>query len=172
VDELALFELVDWTNETELRKAPIKVQDRAHSEQQLCVITLVADGKFTLSYQGVAQEGLLEMDMGTIALKRLRLKLRGYLLAHRTPPVPVFFVVPSAKRAELIKALVEHEAEELGARPDIVFTTTQSQIAPSTLLTQPIWQQAGVPDPVAIVSAARAPDHPSVHTALQDQRPA
>jgi hypothetical protein len=149
--------LLSWTGEWELKRAPMRIEDResAHSGESR-VIALIPDGAFSLTYQERTQPGFLEMDMGTLSQKRLHVKLRGYLLQQATVPMPIFFVVQTESRAELIRELTVREAELIGADPTRVFVTVRNRIRNTTLLAQPIWQQAGTEGCVSLLPPSRA----------------
>lgn len=147
-DDVPGLELTEWVSETALRHAPIKVIDRPESGRgQIQTITLIPDGVFTLSYSGAEQRGQLELDMGTIAPRRLQFKLRGYLLHARdsNAVAPIFFVTTTPARADQILALATDEAKKIHGDATIVFVTTRQQINRHTVLSAPIWRQASVP---------------------------
>jgi hypothetical protein len=157
--------LLSWTGEWVLKRTPMKVRDsKSDGDGQLRTITLIPDGSFTLSYRGRVERGFLEMDMGTMAPKRLQLKLRGYLLQQKSLSVPIFFVTTTDRRTAQILQLTKREAEQLGADPSLIFVTTKDQVRRETILAAPIWQQAGTDRQVAIVPgsapAANSPANP------------
>jgi Replication-relaxation len=144
--------LVEWVNEAALKRRPMKVKDSVLSANQSArTITLIPDGGFAISYWGQVEQGFLEMDMGTLALKRLQLKLRGYLLYQKEIRVPVFFVVPDNKRATDVLRLAAVEATKIGADPNVFFVTTSGGVRPEHILTSRVWQQPGSKRPVAIL---------------------
>jgi hypothetical protein len=148
----AQVSLVEWVNEATLKRSPMKVADSVDSATERSrTITVIPDGGFAISYRGRVERGFLEMDMGTLALKRLQLKLRGYLLYQKETKMPVFFVVPDDTRAAHILRLASLEASKIGADPSVFFVTTADFVAPERILSGRIWQQPGSTTSVAIV---------------------
>ncbi|MBV9280389.1 MAG: replication-relaxation family protein [Chloroflexi bacterium] len=162
--------LLSWTGEWVLKRTPMKVQDtRTEGGDPARSITLIPDGAFTLGYNGRTERGFLEMDMGTMAPKRLQVKLRGYLLQQKTVSVPIFFVTTAERRVAQVLKLAEREAGHIGADPSFIFVTTREQVRRDTILARPIWQQAGTAHTVAIVpgsapaaNSGTKPDHGAV----------
>jgi hypothetical protein len=150
-------QLVEWTDEAEFKRTPMKLRDTADGPESARTITLIPDGAFTLTYHDRLERGFLEMDMGTLAPKRLHLKLRGYLLNQTQLVVPIFFVTTSELRAQQVLHLAEQEAKRLRADPTVIFVTTRDRLTPRTILVAPIWQQAGVREPVSILPEASKP---------------
>jgi Replication-relaxation len=152
--------LLSWIGEWELKRTPMRVQDNAPQagrDTDSRPITLIPDGAFSLTYHNRTQHAFLEMDMGTVSPKRLRTKLRGYLLQQSTVHVPIFFVTHTELREALILRLTLQEAKQIGADPTRIFVTTRNQINKNTILTQPIWQQPGVQTPVSMLPPDSAP---------------
>ncbi len=148
--------LIDWTLELVLRRSPVRVKDtyEVGNQQLTRTITLVADGAFLLAHGQREQRFALEQDMGTVSLKRVQTKIRGYLRhqARESAPTPVLYITSSVARQEAIIAAALVHAKDLGAKPSQIFATTQTEIAADTVLTEPIWHQAGRGEPVAIVA--------------------
>lgn len=147
------IELTGWTTETELRRTPIKVTDTytalgAPARRQ---ITLIADGAFTLATAHREQQGLFEMDRGTTSLPRLQIKLRGYLRWQQHEQIPLFVVTTTEGRVYRIAELVAAQARELRANATLVFITSCQEISETTILAAPIWRQAGIGRPVALL---------------------
>jgi len=147
-------QLLDFTPEIELRRHPIVIPEsgtgNGKASQQRTI--LVPDGAFTLAYGGKQQRAWLEVDLATVAPRRMQTKLGGYL--KRTgaeATIPVFFATTTETRAHQIARFAQDEAEHLSANPTIFFVTTLDCISPETILVAPIWQQPGVDRPVAIV---------------------
>lgn len=155
--ELASAELgnrltVSWTGEWSLRQAPMRVEDaQSANGSEPRTITLIPDGAFSLTYNGRRQDGFLEMDMATLSPKRLRAKLRGYLLQQSAVPTPIFFVTESERRAALITDITVTEATRLGADASRLFVSVRDRLSSTTILTQPVWRQAGVGRPLALL---------------------
>jgi hypothetical protein len=93
-------------------------------------MTIVPDAFFTLVLpDGTEQQVILEIDMGTLAQRRLRAKLRGYLLAVKGP-IPVLFVVPGPSRQAQMARYAQEEAHAddhllaacLGGKADYLVT--------------------------------------------------
>lgn len=154
-EALADVSFVDWTLELALRRSPIRVKDTytVNTQQLSRMITLIADGVFTLAHGTHVQLFALEQDMGTVSLKRVQTKIRGYLRhqVRESAPTPVLYVTSSIARREAIIAAALAQAKDLGANASQIFATTQSEITAETVLTMPIWYQAGRLLPVAIV---------------------
>lgn len=139
------FTLVEWTDETELRRSPIRVKDPAGKNGDL--LPLIPDGAFTLALgDGTEQHFYLEVDLATLSAKRLRTKLRLYLHHGRTSPTPVLWVVPSTQRHQQVVRYALEEAGKLKADPTVIWVTTQAHVDETTILTSPIWQVVGGPN--------------------------
>lgn len=142
----AVLHLADWADERQLRRHPIRVTDVPTGER----LTIVPDASFSLAVHGNRAQGfVLEVDMGTMAPKRLRRKLRAYLGRQRAL-LPVLFVVPDAARQRALSSWTLQEAAALGRDPTLFWITTQALITPATILTAPIWQIVGGPPRLAI----------------------
>lgn len=152
-------QLLDWTTEAKLRGEPLRVEDTSHGGTKGQVITVVPDGVFTLNHGSRHQRCLLEMDMGTIAPRRLRLKIRGYLLVETPYILPVFFVVPGESRAMQLSQMVCAEAKSLSRTPSTFFITTRHRVTPETILFFPIWEQVGVSGRRAIIRSSDGSMH-------------
>jgi hypothetical protein len=143
------IDLQDWVAERELRRTPFRLKDPRGGG---CLV-LIPDGAFTLTLSsGASQPFYLEMDMGTVSPKRLQAKLRGYLSCLRDRPRVILWVVPSRRRQEAIVAWALEQADALSADPSIFWITTREAINERTVLA-PIWQVAGVAQPMALVPA-------------------
>jgi Replication-relaxation len=154
--------LVEWVNEARLKRSPMRVKDtNVSATERARTITLIPDGAFAISYRGRAEHGLLEMDMGTLALKRLQLKLRGYLLYQEHIKIPVFLVVPDDNRKAHVLRLAAKEATKIGADPGVFFVTTAPCVLPQVVLTRAIWQQPGTHRPVALLPGIKEELHES-----------
>jgi Replication-relaxation len=158
-EQLSAVELREWIAEEKLRAAPMKVEDRSSVErgQSPDPIVLIPDGAFVLVYKEREERAFLEMDLGTIAPKRLQRKLRGYLLQQASVPFPVFFVVPDEQRTALVASLTAHEAETIGADPTRIFVAVRDDVRADTILSAPVWQQCGSDRRVAILPSANTP---------------
>jgi Replication-relaxation len=108
--------VTNWIDEATLRRSPMRVHD-ADQQERKRTITIVPDGAFTLVQGGRQQLCLLETDMGTIAPKRLQMKIRGYLLRQTDRVIPIFFVTPTASRSERVHEVVKTEARKIGVSP-------------------------------------------------------
>lgn len=152
---VAVVSLQDWTSERELKRAPFRVKDPMGTVS----IVLVPDGAFTLELaDGSAQSFYLEMDMGTLAPKRFRAKLRGYLMLAKQQPTPILFVVPDQRRQAQIASWAIDEAQRLSADPTIFWLTTRESITEQTVLAQPICQVVGGPSAHPLVPDAVLPE--------------
>jgi hypothetical protein len=168
--ELAAAQLHDvhvtnWIDEAILRRSPMRVREAAQEGRER-TITLVPDGAFTLVQRGRQQLCLLEMDMGTIAPKRLQTKIRGYLLRQTDRPIPIFFVTPTAGRAERVHGMVTVEARKIGVSPSAFFLSPQDRVTRDTVLKAPVWDQVGVEGRQAIV---RSRDMSAPHDAGEER---
>lgn len=150
--------LLSWSSERELQATPITVPRTSPDEREGRNLTLIPDAAFCLRYCGVDQPGLLEMDMGTVAPRRLQLKLRGYLLhfSRIDTPVPVFFVTTMDRVAQILSG-AQSEGVLVGGNPTLFFVTARDQVRAETILTLPIWQQPGVSGSCALLPPSRSP---------------
>jgi hypothetical protein len=154
--------LVEWVNESTLKRSPMRVEDSSNAATDSArTITLIPDGAFAISHRGRVEHGFLEMDMGTLALKRLQLKLRGYLLYQAHVKMPVFWVVPDDNRKAQVLRLAAKEARTIGADPSVFFVTTAPCVLPRYVLTRAIWQQPGTQGPVAVLPETTEEMHES-----------
>ncbi len=153
VEASTVFTDVAWTPEWELRRHPASVADPDTQSS----MPLVADASFILTTTGErGQEFLLEVDMATLSAKRLRGKLRGYLVRAQTQPMPVLWAAVHAARAAMIAQLAAEEARRLDADPTIFWVTTQASVNEQIVLAGPIWQVVGGPPALALESHAAA----------------
>ena len=156
-----VLSLVAWIPEVELARAPLSITDPIDGQ----TVRWVPDGALTLALpDGRRQQFLFELDRGTIPGKRLRARLRGYLLLADVRPRPVLFVVPDAARADAIRRWVEAEAARLGADPTVVWLTTMDRVGERTILDAPIWQVVGHPERLALVDLAGPQADPGAHS--------
>jgi len=156
-----VLSLVAWIPEVELARAPLSITDPIDGQ----TVRWVPDGALTLALpDGRRQQFLFELDRGTIPGKRLRARLRGYLLLADVRPRPVLFVVPDAARADAIRRWVEAEAARLGADPTVVWLTTMDRVGERTILDAPIWQVVGHPERMALVDLAGPQADPGAHS--------
>lgn len=140
--------LVELVSERELRRVPMRVEDPEGSR----TYCLIPDLVFRLRTGGVEQTFRAEIDLGTVAPKRLRERLRGYLLGVAVDSSPVLFVVPSLARQGAIVDWALAEATKLpGADPTLFWITTSKAISENTILVGPIWQIAGGPQAMALI---------------------
>lgn len=138
--------VTDFLPEVELRKRPIRLSDTytANGMEKQRTITLVPDGAFRLTHAGQTRRLLLEVDLGTIVPARLVLRLRGYLrLQALGTTVPTLFITTTGQRVAQVLTIVSREAEALRMDPTPLFATTLDQVSADTVLTAPIWRQAG-----------------------------
>lgn len=166
------YSLAEWTSEHELRRAPLRVQD----PETGATIPLIADGAFILTRaDGATQPLLLELDMGTLSPKRLRLKLGYYAILGRDCPssaAPILFVVPDERRRQSLAAWAQQEAQQLSGDPTIFWITTHDRIDERTILSSPIWQIAGGPPGWSLAGEASPPAMPAVAAVAGTQPPA
>ena len=144
-----------WIDETRLRQEPMRVPDTSTRQGRTGTrsLTLVPDGQFILAHDGRRQTFFLEMDMGTIPLSWLHLKVRAYLIALATSPAPVLFVTNTKERATQIERTVDRQATELGGDPSLFFTTTRDQVTRHTVLSAPVWHRIGLGGPQPLMDA-------------------
>lgn len=149
--ESPLFTLRDWLGDRELHQSPMRVKDSATGQQ----IPIVPDSSFTLVLpNGGEQTFLVEMDMATVAPKRMQAKLRAYL-ARSEDHTPVLFIVPNRARQDNITRWALREAQDLRVDPTIFWITTKDVLTPETVLSAPIWQVVGGPTSLAVTSLIR-----------------
>jgi len=160
----ALVTAQEWTSEWELRRTPVKVND----PQTGGSIILVPDGAFTLTLaDGSEQAFLVEMDMASMTeFRRMRARLRGYLVAARERALPILFVTTTRTRAATLARLAREEAARLGADATIFWLAQQDAVTQETVLARPIWQVVGGPEmhtllPTAAQPAACTPSAPA-----------
>lgn len=145
-DHSNVLKVEEWIGERELHQSPLRVKDPLTAKD----LTIVPDSVFTLaSADGSNQNFILEIDMGTIAARRLRAKLRAYLLAD-IAPMPVLFVVPGPSRQAQIVQYVLQEAHDLNRDPTSFSITTREVITDGTVFSSPIWQVVGVEEPISL----------------------
>ncbi|MFN0071277.1 MAG: replication-relaxation family protein [Chloroflexota bacterium] len=138
----------EWTNERELRNPPtVRIED----PQTHALVALIHDGVFRLTLAGgLSQDYALEMDMGTMAPKRMRSKLRAALLHGRDDPKPVLYIVPDRPRADLLSKWTIEEAGVLDVDPSVIWISCRDDIDEHCILT-PCWQVVGVAEPQSLV---------------------
>lgn len=154
------FTLVEWNGDGDL---VIRVKDPLTKES----VTLIPDASFTLALRGSnqTQTFYLEQDLGTVPPKRLRPRLRGYLVHAQETPTPVLFVVPDAQRQAAIARWASEEAARLNADPTLFWLTIAEHITEHQVLSAPIWQVAGGPPALALDALATpAPPAPPILT--------
>jgi hypothetical protein len=150
-EESSLFSLQEWIPERELKNTPIRSRDSGGGRE----LAIIPDGAFTLRLaDGSVQTFLLELDMGTVAPRRLKAKLRIYLGASRGQRLPVLFVVCDDRRRAAIERWALAEAQALRADATIFWLATKSAIGEATILSEPIWQIVGGPESAALESLA------------------
>lgn len=136
--------LVEWVAEHQLRLNPIKILDP--TDRTTPTLELVPDAAFTVELASGAQKRFfLEFDADTVRLRRLRERLRAYLiwLPTQAKGSPVLWLVPTRKRQEQIAALTRDEAAKLGGNARLIWIAQVDQIAADSVLTAPIWQVVG-----------------------------
>jgi hypothetical protein len=150
--------LREWIPEHELKRDPPRIVDPLTRH----ATPVVPDGAFTLELaDGRVQSFYLEQDMGTIAPRRMRAKLRLYLtqgvLDARMPFVLI--VAPTlARKAAIARWAFEEAAwlqreQAVAADATRLFLTTVADLTERTVLTAPIWQVVGGPSALALVPA-------------------
>ncbi len=134
----SVFHLQEWIPERELERSPVKVTDPKTGKP----LVLIPDGAFILALaDGREQPFLVEVDRGTVSSKRLRAKLRGYLVSSSESPV--LFIAPDIQRQAAIAKWAVEEAESLGLSPTLFWLTTQQEIKSQSMISSGIWQVAG-----------------------------
>ncbi len=157
-------ELVEWTSERELRAPPIlKITDPRPptSTATAPLIPLISDGEFRLRLSdGAEVSARLEMDMGTIASKRIRARFRAYLAHAPVDERPVLWVVPDISRQQALTQWAAQEARLLSADtdPTIFWSTPREHIHDTTIL-DTIWQVVGGPRIALLPSPAPTAIH-------------
>ena len=143
----SVFTLTEWIPESTLRQAPVHVTDPLSQQ----VIPLVPDGAAQLALpDGTTQGFFFELDMGTIAPKRMQLKLGAYLATGSGQPLPVLFIVPDEPRQQALIRWTVNAAERSRQDPTLIWFTTRGRVTSATILDQPIWQVAGGPDGLSL----------------------
>jgi hypothetical protein len=148
-----VFTIQEWLGDRALHQTPLRVTDPETDK----MLPIIPDSAFTLALTGGAEQAFfLEMDMGTVAPKRMRAKLRAYLV-REGEMVPVLFVAPNQSRRKAISAWGQAEAEGLGKDPTIFWITTRDEISDGNVLSGPIWQVVGGPETLSLESLAGEP---------------
>ncbi len=133
-----IFEVEEWVAD---REHEIRVKDPKTQRDLL----LIPDGSFTLALpDGIKQTFYLEVDMGTLAPKRLRTKLRCYLVRSDNS-IPVMWVTANENRLASIKRHAIDEARDVDGDPTVFWVTTRDKVKENTILASPIWQIADGP---------------------------
>lgn len=114
-------------------------------------IKLIADGYFVLNIEDHVLQTFVEIDRGTISLKRLALRLEAYLALHRrqvnqeAERILVLLVVSSQKRLENIKKILARLAHSnVGIFALAVWDDIKA--AGHDLLAQKVWQNIKISD--------------------------
>lgn len=155
----SVFTLQGWIGDRELHQSPMRVKDPKTSND----LPIIPDAAFSLTLpDGSEQSFFVEMDMSTVAPKRMRAKLRAYLI-RKGDPTPVLFVVPNESRRSAIVQWALEEAQDLGADPTIFWITTKNAVTETTALSSPIWQVVGVQTPISLESLALDHKEPSLN---------
>jgi len=135
----AFFDLEDWVTERELRSTKALSYKVDEDDARF-----VPDAVFTLKLgDGRTQQFCLEMDMGTMSSKRLRQKLRAYLLSSLG--IPVMFVALERARQASILQLTLAEAIATGSDSTMVWVAQKSALIPEAILDECVWSVAGGP---------------------------
>jgi Replication-relaxation len=144
-----------WVPETDLRGSPIRITDtfKVRGTERSRVVTLVPDAEFTLAVGGRAQRYFLEADMGTIAMSRLLVRIRGYLRFQFDEVCPVLFVAPDEIRMRQIGLLAEQQADALHAYGEFIYLTTIGDVHARSLLYDAIWCRSGKPGREALLAS-------------------
>jgi hypothetical protein len=176
LERLAGAELGEWVPERALRTPPIvKVRDPKPERDgdSSPLVPLIPDGEFTLRLSdGRSQSFRVEIDMATIAHKRLGQRLRAYLAHSRKDVRPVLWVVPHAPRGKQVLEWATAEARTLSADPTLFWVTTQDLISPELIL-RPIWRVVGGPMaglvPEELATASNASPRPAPQPVVVSQ---
>lgn len=139
-----------WTDERTLKSAAMRdfVRDPRHKDERLAVIP---DGYFQLTTDRPAAGFALELDRGTVEERPFKTKIRAlgewkvtgaYSRRFNTESLRVLFVVApnnrDPRRLERIKLWTEAEGGL-----SLFWFTSLSELSPTTVFHQPIWQVAG-----------------------------
>lgn len=161
-EQSRMFTLADWTSD---REVIVRIKD-AQTKTELVASP---DSTLTLALPGgTEQKFYIEMDMGTLrSAKRMRIRLRTYLLAARTAPVPGLFITTSESRLEAIAHLASLEAQELKLSPKVIWLTTRDQLNDQTVLDASIWTIVGAQQRVALSSLVPPLPDDALHNGTQ-----
>jgi hypothetical protein len=150
------FRLERWLTENELKADYDRVDIETQSGKTKSV-AVIPDSYFVLSTPHGKAHFCLELDRGTMSLKRFKDKIRAYYVyAHsRSVHVPtpyqkrygtrslrVLTVVDSQTHGKRRQANLKSAAEEVTSANWFWFSTLSS-LTPETVLSAPVWQQAG-----------------------------
>ena len=139
-----------WTDERTLRRREMKdyVEDPKHSDRRLVV---VPDGYFTLTDAGHSNAFALEIDRATVEEKPFKEKVRAYgewkvtgayERRYGTKSLRVLWVVADTFRDPGRLGRIKRWAEAEGGR-SLFWFAMLDDIAPETILTEPVWLKAG-----------------------------
>jgi hypothetical protein len=145
--------LLSWTSESELRANNTHVNVKL-AEDRSKRVALIPDAYFQISVQNEDRRFFLEVDMGTMTLKRFQTKVRAYNryaeLEQREntqrPGFRVLTITPSLARMEHLKLATE----AVGGKNRFWFSTL-SCLEVETVLTTPIWYKAQSRDLYALL---------------------
>ena len=139
------FELLRWQGENELKGDYERVTIETDTGRKVNV-SLIPDSYFVLQTPKGVAHFFLELDRGTMTVKRFKSKILAYQAyyasgayqrRYETRSLRVLTVTTSPNRAEHLKTVTE----AVGGRNRYWFTTLD-QVVPQTVLETPIWQVA------------------------------
>jgi hypothetical protein len=139
------FELLDWLSESDLKADYDRVTIRLSSGKNKA-ISLIPDSYFALSTPLGQSHCFLELDRGTMTVKRFKEKILAYQQYYKTGlyqeryqtrSLRILTVTTSEVRANNLK----EAAEELNGKQRFWFTTLE-QLQENSILFDPIWQVA------------------------------
>ena len=143
--DTAGFALVRWQGENELKGDYDRVTIESDTGRKVNV-SLIPDSYFVLQTPKGVAHFFLELDRGTMTVKRFKSKILAYQAYYAsgayqrrydTRSLRILTVTSSTKRAEHLKQMTEL----VGGKQRYWFSTLD-QLAPETVLERPIWQVA------------------------------
>lgn len=137
--------LLNWTTETELHANNTRVEIRSH-QGKLQRVTLIPDGYFQIAYKNDVWRFFLEVDMGTMSLKRFQSKILAYNAYAEVeqqynvvnPDFHILTLTPSTQRMKNIKLAIESITTECN-----FYISTLDDISDTNIFDTPVWYKVG-----------------------------
>jgi hypothetical protein len=148
------YTLLEWRSESDLKADydRVRVRDGSGKEKQVAVLP---DSYFAIGVGQRKYPFVLELDRGTMTLKRFQQKIQAYLAYHQTggyerrfgsKSIRVLTVTLSERRLANLK----HVSEEAGASRWFWFARL-SELTPQSIFSLSVWQVAGEEQPQPLI---------------------